>query len=110
MASAAARDAVSAPELRELVLSIRGMTCAACAARVEKKLSGITAVAASVNFATEKATVTAPPSVSTDQLIQAVEDAGYAAKLARAHQAEGSPAHQTTLGRMRTGSPICGGG
>ena len=41
MASAAVPGAVSAPELREVELSIRGMTCAACAARVEKKLGAI---------------------------------------------------------------------
>jgi P-type Cu+ transporter len=95
MASAAARDAGPAPELREVELSIRGMTCAACAARLAKKLGGMSDVAASVNFATEKATVTAPPSVSIDQLIQAVEDAGYGAQLARPHPAEGLPAHDS---------------
>ena len=83
MASAAVPGAVSAPELREVELSIRGMTCAACAARVEKKLGALSDVAASVNFATEKATVTAPPSVSVDRLIEAVEQAGYGAELAR---------------------------
>src|SRR5271169_3283709 len=83
MASPAVPGAVSAPELMEVELSIRGMTCAACAARVEKKLGALSDVAASVNFATERATVTAPPSVSVDQLIEAVEQAGYGAALAR---------------------------
>ena len=91
MASAAVPGAVSAPELREVELSIRGMTCAACAARVEKKLGALSDVAASVNFATEKATVTAPPSVSVDQLIEAVEQAGYGAELARPLPAEDLP-------------------
>ena len=59
------------------------MTCAACAARVEKKLSAMDDVVASVNFATEKATVTAPPSVPVERLIEAVEQAGYGAELAR---------------------------
>ena len=40
------------------------MTCAACAARVEKKLNAIDSVSATVNFATERATVTAPASVA----------------------------------------------
>ena len=62
-------------------MSIRGMTCAACAARVEKKLGTIPDVAASVNFATEKAIVTAPPSVAIAQLIGAVQQAGYDAEL-----------------------------
>ncbi|HEX4658776.1 MAG TPA: heavy metal translocating P-type ATPase [Streptosporangiaceae bacterium] len=66
---------------REVELSIRGMTCAACAARVEKKLAAIDGVAAAVNFATEKAVVTAPASVPAERLIEAVEQAGYGAEL-----------------------------
>jgi Cu+-exporting ATPase len=53
------------------------MTCAACAARVEKKLATMDNVSASVNFATEKATVTAPAAVLVRQLIETVEQAGY---------------------------------
>lgn len=64
-------------------MSIGGMTCAACAARVEKKLSAIPGATASVNFATELATVAAPESVSAQRFIQAVEQAGYTAELAR---------------------------
>jgi P-type Cu+ transporter len=67
----------SAP--REVDLSVRGMTCAACAARVEKKLNEIGSVSATVNFATERATVTAPASVPVQVLIEAVERAGYGA-------------------------------
>ena len=57
------------------------MTCAACAARVEKKLNAIDGVRATVNFATERATVTAPASVPVQQLIEAVEQAGYGAEV-----------------------------
>ena len=53
------------------------MTCAACAARVEKKLGTLEDVTAAVNFATEKAAVTAPASVPVTRLIEAVEQAGY---------------------------------
>jgi len=53
------------------------MTCAACAARVEKALNAIDGVRATVNFATERATVTAPAPVSAGRLIEAVEQAGY---------------------------------
>ena len=67
----------SAP--REVDLSVRGMTCAACAARVEKKLNAIASVSATVNLATERATVTAPASVSVQALIEAIERAGYGA-------------------------------
>jgi P-type Cu+ transporter len=65
--------------IREVELSIRGMTCAACAARVEKRLNAMDEVLATVNFATEKATVTVPASVRVDQLIEEIEQAGYGA-------------------------------
>jgi Cu+-exporting ATPase len=51
------------------------MTCAACAARVEKTLNAIDSVRATVNFATERATVTAPASIPVGRLIDAVEQA-----------------------------------
>jgi heavy metal translocating P-type ATPase len=73
----------SPPGLREVQLAIRGMTCAACAARVQRKLGEIPDVLASVNLATEKATVSVPPSVSVDLLVATVERAGYGAELAR---------------------------
>ncbi len=91
MGSAAVTGETSSPGLREVELSIRGMTCAACAARVEKKLGTIPDVIASVNFATEKAIVTAPTSVAIGQLIGAVQHAGYDAELTRPH-AVGGPA------------------
>ncbi|MFY0408634.1 heavy metal translocating P-type ATPase [Solicola sp. PLA-1-18] len=59
------------------------MTCASCAARVEKKLNKLDGVTASVNFATEKAHVEAPDSVSADEIVQTVEATGYGATLAR---------------------------
>jgi len=57
------------------------MTCAACAARVEKTLNAIDSVRATVNFATERATVTAPASIPVGRLIDAVEQAGYNAEV-----------------------------
>ena len=57
------------------------MTCAACAARVEKKLNAIGGVCATVNLVTERATVKAPVSVPVRQLIEAVEQAGYGAEV-----------------------------
>src|SRR5258706_577535 len=83
MSSAAVTGNAALLPQTELELSIKGMTCAACAARVEKKLSAVNGVAASVNFATGKAAVTAPPSVSVVQLIEAVEQAGYGAEAKR---------------------------
>ncbi len=62
-------------------LAIRGMTCAACAARVEKKLSRIGDVSATVNYATERASITAPAGVTAQMLIAEVEQAGYGAEV-----------------------------
>jgi P-type Cu+ transporter len=81
--SAAVTGEVSSPGVREVELSVRGMTCAACAARVEKKLSSLENVTAAVNFATGKAAVAAPVSVPVSRLIEAVEQAGYGADLAQ---------------------------
>ncbi len=91
MASAAVTGKASSRGLREVELSIGGMTCAACAARVEKKLGTIPDVTASVNFATEKALVIAPPSVAVEQLIAAVTQAGYDAELTPSPSAGGPP-------------------
>ncbi len=69
-------------------LAIGGMTCASCAARVEKKLNRLDGVAATVNFATERARVSFPAGVSTDELIAVVEQAGYTAVLPAAQPVE----------------------
>ncbi|NMD56052.1 MULTISPECIES: heavy metal translocating P-type ATPase [Tsukamurella] len=60
-------------------LAIEGMTCASCANRIERKLNKLDGVSASVNFATEKAHVTAPAGTDAAVLIDTVEQAGYAA-------------------------------
>ncbi|MGA7983947.1 MAG: heavy metal translocating P-type ATPase, partial [Burkholderiales bacterium] len=63
---------------RDLRLPIAGMTCASCVARVEKALAAVPGVqAASVNLATEAATVKRAPSVTIDALAKAVRRAGY---------------------------------
>ena len=62
-------------------LSIDGMTCASCAARIEKKLNKLDGVTATVNFATEKARVEYGGDVSPEQLVATVDDAGYQAHL-----------------------------
>ncbi|GCD45661.1 heavy metal translocating P-type ATPase [Streptomyces paromomycinus] len=61
-------------------LAIGGMTCASCAARVEKKLNRMPGVSATVNFATEKARVEYGDEVSVDDLIATVEKTGYTAQ------------------------------
>ena len=68
--------------VRDIELSIGGMTCAACAARVEKKLNGLgDEVIAAVNFATGRAMITAPAAVAPHTLVTAVRNAGYTAQV-----------------------------
>ena len=62
-------------------LEIGGMTCASCAARIEKRLNKLDGVTATVNYATEKARVSFPATVSPDDLVATVEKAGYTATL-----------------------------
>jgi P-type Cu+ transporter len=73
---------VSAVAPSRLDLPIEGMTCASCAVRVEKRLNKLEGVTATVNFATEVATVEFDPAVAApDDLLGAVEAAGYRAAL-----------------------------
>ncbi len=64
---------------RSAELDIGGMTCASCAARIEKKLNRVPGVTATVNYATEKARVTFPEGVTAEDLIGVVEQTGYTA-------------------------------
>ena len=73
--------ATAAPDATEVELTIGGMTCAACAARVQAKLNKVDGVTATVNLATERAHVTAPAHVSASDLVAVVEAAGYSADL-----------------------------
>jgi P-type Cu+ transporter len=74
-------------------LSIDGMTCASCAAGIEKKLNKLDGVTATVNYATEKARVEYGGAVTPDQLVATVEEAGYRARLpeSRSEAAEEDP-------------------
>jgi len=62
-------------------LELTGMTCASCANRIERKLNKVPGAVATVNYATEKAKVVIEDGVGTDDLIKAVEAAGYGAAL-----------------------------
>ncbi|MEP9383344.1 heavy metal translocating P-type ATPase [Nocardioides sp. KR10-350] len=64
-------------------LQISGMTCASCANRIERKLNKLDGVIATVNYATEKARVSFPATLSPDDLVRVVKDAGYGADLPR---------------------------
>ena len=72
----------AAPATADFELVIGGMTCAACAARVQAKLNKVDGVTATVNLSTERARVTAPAHVPAQHLIAVVEAAGYTAELA----------------------------
>ncbi len=67
----------------QIQLDIGGMTCASCAARIEKKLNRMEGVTASVNYSTEKAKVTFDESVTPAELIAQVEATGYTATVPR---------------------------
>ncbi|MFD5908176.1 heavy metal translocating P-type ATPase [Streptomyces massasporeus] len=68
------------PALAEVELLIGGMTCASCAARVEKKLNRMDGVTATVNYATEKARITCPEGIEVADLIATVVKTGYTAE------------------------------
>jgi P-type Cu+ transporter len=70
---------VTAADTRKVGLDVQGMTCAACAARIERKLNRLDGVAAVVNYATGQAWVTAPAGMPAADLTGAVEQAGYSA-------------------------------
>ena len=57
------------------------MSCASCAARIERGLNGLDGVQASVNFAVEQAHVEHGPEVTADELVHAVQQAGYRASV-----------------------------
>ncbi|TLP72001.1 heavy metal translocating P-type ATPase [Nesterenkonia sphaerica] len=79
--STSAQDTSAHVNLTGVELQIGGMTCASCANRIEKKLNKLDGVEASVNYATEKASVTAPEGYDPGLLIAEVEKTGYTAEL-----------------------------
>jgi Cu+-exporting ATPase len=71
-------------------LAITGMTCASCANRIERKLNKLEGVTATVNYATERARVSYPPGMPTEELLSAVDAAGYSARLPEPERPAGS--------------------
>ena len=93
-------------QLRTVNLSIGGMTCASCVARVEKKLNKLDGVSASVNLATESARITAPSAVSVDDLLATVARAGYTgALLDTASPEESSASEASPAGEPESTTP-----
>ncbi|RGC65353.1 Copper-exporting P-type ATPase A [Micromonospora sp. MW-13] len=74
----------------QIELAIGGMTCASCAARIEKKLNRLDGVSATVNYATEKATVSYGDGLTPADLIATVEKTGYTAALPPPPTADGT--------------------
>ena len=96
----------SGGQLRTVNLSIGGMTCASCVARVEKKLNKLDGVSASVNLATESARITAPSAVSVDDLLATVARAGYTgALLDTASPEESSASEASPAGEPESTTP-----
>ena len=93
-------SATAAPAATEVELAIGGMTCAACAARVQAKLNKVDGVTATVNLSTERAHVTAPAHVSASNLVAVVEATGYSAGLVRAADVDVT-ADEATVRRLR---------
>ena len=87
-------DTQPAAPARTVDLSIGGMTCASCAARIEKTLNKIDGVAATVNLATEKARVVLTDPVALEDLIATIKANGYSATLPQP-----APAAARTTGR-----------
>jgi P-type Cu+ transporter len=77
--ASATRPLQAAPN--QIELSIGGMTCASCASRIEKKLNRMDGVVATVNYATEKATVAYAEGITPADLVATVEKTGYTAQL-----------------------------
>jgi P-type Cu+ transporter len=92
--------ATAAPEVTEVELAIGGMTCAACAARVQAKLNKVDGVTATVNLSTERAHITAPAHLSASDLVAVVEATGYSAGLVRPADAEVT-ADEAAVRRLR---------
>jgi Cu+-exporting ATPase len=93
--ASATKPLLTAPNRIEL--SIGGMTCASCASRIEKKLNRMDGVTATVNYATERASVTYAAEVSPDDLIATVRKTGYTADIPKPADDEASRGLRTRL-------------
>jgi heavy metal translocating P-type ATPase len=81
LSTIAVRPSGRADTDRRVVLRVEGMTCGACAARVERTLNRIEGVTASVNYATSKARISVAAAIPATKLLEAVRRAGYSAEV-----------------------------
>ena len=107
------QDLKPLPVNEPVVLAVTGMTCAACAARIEKKLNKIDGVSATVNYATSKATVSGVGTATeVDTFIKTIEDLGYGAVAPKIEEGESTAeiateAHLIDIRRRLAVSAIC---
>jgi P-type Cu+ transporter len=95
-------SAADAGAVRRYEISVGGMTCAACAARVEKKLNKMAGVTATVNYATERAQVHCAAETDPRELIEQVERAGYVARrVDDVLDTEDDTEHEARVGDLR---------
>jgi Cu+-exporting ATPase len=95
-------------------LDVQGMSCTACAARIEKKLNKLDGVSASVNYATERAVVEAPAGLDPQVLLDTVADTGYSASVRseNGHHGDAGENHhglhsrESMLRRLIVASPL----
>jgi Cu+-exporting ATPase len=85
----------------QVELAIGGMTCASCAARVERKLNRLEGVSASVNYVTEKARVSYTDGVTPEDLVATVVSSGYTAELPQTQAEAGYPHTGPETGEIR---------
>jgi P-type Cu+ transporter len=100
------------PPVAPVELVVGGMSCAACAARIEKRLNLLDGVAATVNYATERAYITATGGRAISELMTAVEAAGYTAAFPGQGSAGGPAAKSRARGlgwRLSTCAPLAAG-
>ncbi len=80
------------PSAEPRIFAVEGMTCAACAARIERVLQHVPGLAsAHVNLATNRAHIEAGPEITDALVIEAIEDAGYTATRLAANRLPGQP-------------------
>jgi Cu+-exporting ATPase len=107
------QDLKQLPVNDPVVLAVTGMTCAACAARIEKKLNKIDGVSATVNYATSKATVSVEGTATeVDTFIKTIEDLGYGAVAPKIEDGESTAeiateAHLVDVRRRLAVSTVC---
>src|SRR5690242_14959981 len=96
-------------------LDVHGMSCTACAARIEKKLTKLDGVNASVNYATERAVVEAPPGLDPQVVLDTVANTGYSATIRNEHRhhepdhsshGHGLHSRASMLTRLKVAAPL----